>query len=391
MRKLLGVAALLPLLAAFAQRPPIPQTAAPVPMKTGPGVSRWRRVFSHETDKESLVISDFRFLSARRGIAVGHLAMEKGGKPKGVAVVTSNGGATWDLLPLKAVPHSLYFLDDSTGWMVTEDGLFQTVESGRSWQKVKSPSGTLRVYFKDRNRGWAFGVKKSFYQTTDGGKNWREVPSAQQPSTNASYSVYLWMVFANDRAGLLVGSARAPRRNEGRFPAWLDPEDAAKRPEWPSTSLFLETRDAGATWKPSVASLFGTITRVRMLPNGMGLSLFEFEERFDFPSEIVNMDLTTGKSDTCFRRKDRAITDILLMPDGTAYAAGAEPPGRLASLPIPGKVKILMSEQADRKLWEEMPVDYRAVARRVYLTAGGPHEVWAATDTGMILKLQARP
>ena len=34
-----------------------------------------------------------------------------------------------------------------------------------------------------------------------------------------------------------------------------------------------------------------------------------------------------------------------------------------------------------------MEVDYHAVARRVILSAAGPNDIWAATDTGMILKL----
>lgn len=391
MRRCFACAILVPLLAAFAQRPSIPQSSPPVPVKSGPGVLRWRRVFYHDTDAESLVISDFRFPSSRRGIAVGYLASNKGKKPKGVAVVTSNGGQSWDVIPLRSIPRTVFFLDDSTGWVVAEDGLYQTLESGRSWQKVKAPSGILRVFFKARDRGWAFGLKKAFYQTTDGGKNWSPVAAAQQPDTNPEYSVYLWMEFATEKAGLLVGSARPPRRLSGRVPSWLDPESAAKRAEWPATSLFLETRDGGVTWKPTTASLFGTVTRIRMLANGMGLSLFEFQERFDFPSEIVKLDLGTGKSEPCFRRKDRAITDVILQADGTAYAAGCEPPGRISGLPVPGKVKILKSDMADRKLWLDMPVDYRAVATRVYLASAGPDQLWAATDTGMILKLQPRP
>jgi hypothetical protein len=34
-----------------------------------------------------------------------------------------------------------------------------------------------------------------------------------------------------------------------------------------------------------------------------------------------------------------------------------------------------------------MPVDYRAVAHSVLLTGPDENHVWAATDTGMILKL----
>jgi hypothetical protein len=41
----------------------------------------------------------------------------------------------------------------------------------------------------------------------------------------------------------------------------------------------------------------------------------------------------------------------------------------------------------DGESFEDMPVDYRAVARRVMVSTAGPDDVWAATDTGMILKL----
>ena len=51
---------------------------------------------------------------------------------------------------------------------------------------------------------------------------------------------------------------------------------------------------------------------------------------------------------------------------------------------IPGKVHILRSDGLEN--WDEMLVDYRAVARRVWLASPG-NGIWAATDTGIILKL----
>jgi len=48
-------------------------------------------------------------------------------------------------------------------------------------------------------------------------------------------------------------------------------------------------------------------------------------------------------------------------------------------------VKIIRTNDVDH--WSEMPVDYRAVARRVTLATAGADNIWAATDTGMILKL----
>jgi hypothetical protein len=40
------------------------------------------------------------------------------------------------------------------------------------------------------------------------------------------------------------------------------------------------------------------------------------------------------------------------------------------------------------KRWRETEVDYRATARRVVLASAGPEQLWAATDSGMILRLE---
>jgi hypothetical protein len=54
--------------------------------------------------------------------------------------------------------------------------------------------------------------------------------------------------------------------------------------------------------------------------------------------------------------------------------------------PIPGKLKVLTS--SDFANWVELPVDYRAEAHRAHLAIAEDHDVWVATDTGMILKLE---
>ena len=72
-------------------------------------------------------------------------------------------------------------------------------------------------------------------------------------------------------------------------------------------------------------------------------------------------------------------------PDGPIYLGAVEHFGKLQQLPIPGKVKIIRSDNGAS--WTEIVVDYRATARRVILAAAGRNEIWAATDTGMILKL----
>jgi hypothetical protein len=42
---------------------------------------------------------------------------------------------------------------------------------------------------------------------------------------------------------------------------------------------------------------------------------------------------------------------------------------------------------ADLDHWEQIPVDYRAVANRVIASAVDEQNIWIATDAGMILKL----
>ncbi len=75
----------------------------------------------------------------------------------------------------------------------------------------------------------------------------------------------------------------------------------------------------------------------------------------------------------------------LLLSNGGAVLATVEPPGNSTQVPIPGKLKILRS--ADLKVWQEMDVDYRAVAQRAIIAAPDAQHMWVATDTGAILKL----
>lgn len=299
-------------------------------------------------------------------------------------MITNDGGAHWEIAPLKEIPVSMFFLNDSLGWMVTPKGIWQTDEAGRSWRKLpKSPELQTKVYFLDENHGFTVGGGKSVYETLDGGKKWQPVAAAAEPHTNPEYTTYNNITFANSKTGLISGFS-IPPRNDPK-PDWLSPEDSTMRREWPHLNIMLNTHDAGHTWKSSTSSMFGRITRTAFLPDGRGLGLIEFTDNFKWPSEVYRLDGTTGKSTTAFNAADRAITDLLLLPSGTAYLAGVEVVGKLQHTPIPRKLKVLKSE--DLTTWQEMDVDYRAVAVRAMLRAAPNGTLWLATDTGMILKL----
>src|SRR5580700_5963772 len=98
---------------------------------------RWEIQYFYDEVRTQLELVDVAFPSAERGVAVGSIWDQNPQKaPKPVSLVTSDGGAHWETIPLKDVPRSIFFLNDSLGWMVGENGIWQTEESGKSWKKI---------------------------------------------------------------------------------------------------------------------------------------------------------------------------------------------------------------------------------------------------------------
>ncbi len=342
----------------------------------------WDLQYQYRQIDSSLTINDLSFRSATRGIACGFTS-DRHDKDHPLVLLTSDGGQHWTETPVKEVGLSMFFLDDSTGWMVTEKGIWHTEESGRTWMKLtRAPSGMLRVWFLDRNHGFAAGLEKRVFETTDGGVSWTLLPIVAQVQGDPTFTTFGEIGFAG-KNGIISGWNIPPRPGG---PNWMEPEQAARRREIPTYGVLLETADAGKTWLKSEASVFGQITRISMTPQGTALGLTEFKDEFDYPSEIYRIDLHTGKSESSFRQKDRAITDVRAFAGSNrGIAAGYETTGKIYRSPIPGKVKVLTSD--DLAHWREMPVDYRAVAHSTIIAGPDEDHLWIATDTGMILKL----
>ena len=350
-----------------------------------PAAERWRLQYFYDPAEDSeFTIADLAFPSQRVGVAAGQLVSR--GKPKPYAVSTTDGGRTWTPMAVPDIAISLFFLNEQTGWLVAPKNIWRTADFGQKWTRLKPAPNALRVHFLDEKRGWAVGGNKSVWQTSDGGDTWTAVPEAATPESVRAHSVYGAIAFANPKDGMIVGWSKPPRPGErGNPPDWVDPE--AQPREWPGLALALQTQDGGKTWKPSETSMFGQSTELSLAADGRGLLLFEFFGRFDYPSEVYSLNLATGKIARAFRRKDRAVTDVLVTAKGPAYLAAIEPLGTLFHSPVPGKLKMLKSD--DLENWEEMTVDYRAVARRACMAAPDGKSVWVATDTGMILKLSS--
>ena len=238
-----------------------------------------------------------------------------------------------------------------------------------------------RVWFLDRKHGFAAGLEKRVFETKDAGETWTLLPILTQVEGNPIFTTFGEIAFAGDK-GIISGWNIPPKRGG---PDWMETDHAPRR-EIPHYAVLLQTQDAGKTWTKSDASVFGQISRISLTPQGTGLGLLEFHDEFPYPSEVQKINLHTGRSDRTFREKDRAITDIRLFAGANkAFLAGYEVTGPIFRSPIPGKVKILSSD--DQDAWTQMTVDYRAVAHSVLLAGPDEDHVWAATDTGMILKL----
>src|SRR5688572_11658724 len=85
-----------------------------------PGAERWEMQYFYDKNDSTLSLIDLQFPPPARGIAIGAVLDERRRKP--VAVLTADGGAHWELLPLKEFGLTLFFLNERTGWMVDQKG-----------------------------------------------------------------------------------------------------------------------------------------------------------------------------------------------------------------------------------------------------------------------------
>jgi hypothetical protein len=330
----------------------------------------------------TLTINDLTFPDATRGIACGYTTDRKE-KDHPLVLFTSDAGEHWTESSIKDNCLSLFFLEDSSGWMVTDNGIWSSNEGGRTWVKMKSsPPDLLRIWFLDHDHGYAAGRSKRVYETKDAGATWKLLDIAATVSGDPLYTTFGDINFSG-KNGMIAGWNIPPHRGG---PDWMEASPRAAVAQVPHLSILLETKTGGATWVKSEASLFGQITRVSLSPRNIGLGLVEFKDQFEYPSEVYRLNLISGKNELSFRAKNRAITDVRLFPGSTqGFLVGYETTGPVYRSPIPGKLKVLTSD--DLETWAEMPVDYRAVAHSAIITGPDDKHVWIATDTGMILRL----
>jgi hypothetical protein len=325
----------------------------------------WKIAYFFDNARETLHFADIAFPSATRGIAVGTIIDEVGEHaPKHIAVLTIDGGVTWTEVKLSEEPRSLFFLNDSIGWLVTDKGLWKTDESGRSWRRLYKNSTLVSVWFLDEMHGFAVGAQKTFIETNDGGVTWKPVELAKNGPGAKNLTSFTSIAFANNKMGIVVGL-----------------EYGTLRP----TTIELETEDAGANWHIASAVLNGALIDLKLLDKS-GFALFSYARNAEIPSEVFRLDLQNGKTGSVYRRKDRRIFSVTAFPNQTFLAAVEKPARENPRARLPSRVHIM--ESADLKTWDEYRVDYRAYATGVVSAGFDADHMFVATDSGMILRLQ---
>ncbi|MBV9769076.1 MAG: hypothetical protein JOZ32_05850 [Bryobacterales bacterium] len=334
----------------------------------------WKIQYIYDRADSNFNIEDLECSTTEHCVAAGVID-DKKGHLHGSVVVTSDGGRHWSQYELKEEPISIFFLNDSLGWMVTEHGLWSTVEGGRAWTKVESRKGILQSWFLDANHGYIVGLQGLVQETTDGGKTWMTLEVSEQQPNRKSIN-YDLISFAGAH-GFIIGAADSPS------PFLVNPRSPL--PAGGKVTV-LETLDSGKSWKYGMIPLEGELARLKLSSKGFVVSLILYSDpKLPLASAVFKTPLGSPDGRMIFGERDRFATDIALLNNGGGVLAAIEPPGNSPRIPIPGKLKILKSDNLT--VWNEMDVDYRAVAQSAVIAAPDDRHMWVATDTGEILNM----
>ena len=156
------------------------------------GGATWQGVASTGSSQGFFAI---RFADAQHGVVVG---------PSGVAMVSSDSGATWSPRPTSVFGQlfSVTFADATTAVAVGEAGvMIRSTDAGQSWQPIPSPTtrNLNDVRFVSPLVGHAVGDNGTLIATRDGGVTWSVVPTGAKAGLGAVF-------FRDEQTGWITGT-----------------------------------------------------------------------------------------------------------------------------------------------------------------------------------------
>src|SRR5580692_4224308 len=87
--------------------------------------ARWNIQYLYDHADSNFAIEDLECPTPQHCVAAG-LIDDKKGHEQGSVVVSTDSGEHWSQYEVREHPLSLFFLNDSAGWMVTDRGLWST-------------------------------------------------------------------------------------------------------------------------------------------------------------------------------------------------------------------------------------------------------------------------
>ena len=153
-------------------------------LKTKNGGSVWNvlggGVVGAVGDEPASMFSATQFIDENTGWVVGIRVNPQEKSQKSIIQMTTDGGESWieQETGKEDILEDVFFLNDSVGWTVGENGvILHTTNGGNQWKE--QDSGTIEtirsVRFVDKYTGWAVGGDLGvgvILKTNNGGKKW---------------------------------------------------------------------------------------------------------------------------------------------------------------------------------------------------------------------------
>jgi photosystem II stability/assembly factor-like uncharacterized protein len=225
-------------------------------------------------------LNDIKFIDPNTGLlAVGYYQgpnLDIEPDTRGALLKTCDGGDTWSVVDSGYTKYSsIFFLNDSTGWMTThhvDSGrvILRTYNGGETWLKLCNTYDWQKMVFVDTLHGWGLYYTR-FGRTNDGGRTWTIGQLLDPPNPSINFK---GLFFQNSATGWIVGlsgfilktsDAGASWRHlddrldiyygslddvvfTDEMEGWIVGEQLGSYPE-SDTSLVLHTIDGGASWE----------------------------------------------------------------------------------------------------------------------------------------------
>jgi len=299
---------------------------------TADGGEKWRRVALPEYERREPVLDVWVF-DGERGCLLGEYGVfdrrpeiEPG---KRVFLLRSeNGGASWEQnefarLPVKPARKKparendtdkdpdkdkerdkpevypdpvllrMFFLNKQVGWACGELGAIQTTtDGGATWRMLQT--GSLRIFYAvtavDEKQIWIAGAAGLVLHTVDGGQNWGEQPSGVTQALRAIRFVDARLGWAAGANGTILsttnGGTRWQKQDSGTSATLNDLFFVSAREGWAAgdRGTLLHTTDGGATWQDESLNTHANLNRLFFIAPNCGWAvggngvIFSFKE-----------------------------------------------------------------------------------------------------------------